>query len=180
MRLLASYSRARQRRLGATRKIAANEEGQALIEAAVTLPILLLLLVGATDFAMAAYGSIEVTNAANAGADYGAASAIAAADQAGIENAAATDAANMVTPAGASTLTTSVSYSYICSNGAPWAGTPPVVSCPGGAAVETILTVNTTASYSPPIHLVALPFIGTLGLPTSYTLVGQAVRKVSQ
>jgi hypothetical protein len=44
---------------------------------------------------MAAYGAIEVTNAANAGADYGAASAIAAQDTAGIRLAADNDATNV-------------------------------------------------------------------------------------
>jgi hypothetical protein len=132
----------------------------------------LLLLTGATEFAMAAYGAIEVTNAANAGADYGAASAIAAQDRAGIRLAASSDASNMVTPAGASVVNTSVTYSYICSNGSPTSGAPPVLSCFGGAAVETILTVATSATYSPPVHWP--------GLPSTFTLTGQAVRKVSQ
>jgi len=131
----------------------------------VALPILLLLLVGATEFAMVAYGAIEVSNAANAGADYGSGSAIAAADTAGIQLAANTDAANLpLDPV-------TVGRSYICSDGTATVGAPPVVSCSSGAAVETTLTVNTQAAYSPPIHWP--------GLPSTFTLKGQAVRKVS-
>jgi Flp pilus assembly protein TadG len=142
-----------------------SECGGALIESALVLPILLLLLVGATEFAMAAYGAIEVSNA-NAGADYGAASAIAAQDTAGIRLAADNDATNV--PLAPATVT----RTYICSNGSAASGTPPVLSCFGGSAVETILTVATQATYSPPIHWP--------GLPSTFTLKGQAVRKVSQ
>jgi Flp pilus assembly protein TadG len=168
---LERYSRAFRRRfgvisLGVARRGAANDCGGALIESALVLPILLLLLTGATEFAMAAYGAIEVTNAANAGADYGAASAITAQDTAGIRLAAHNDATNIpIAPA-------TVTRTYTCSNGSATNGTPPVLSCVGGSAVETILTVATQATYSPPIHWP--------GLPSTFTLRGQAVRKVSQ
>ena len=171
MQRLERYSRAFRRRFGAisfgvARRRAASECGGALIESALVLPILLLLLTGATEFAMAAYGAIEVTNAANAGADYGAASAIAAQDTAGIRLAADNDATNVpLNPA-------TVARTYICSNGSATNGTPPVLSCSGGAAVETILTVGTRSTYSPPVHWP--------GLPSTFTLRGQAVRKVSQ
>ena len=164
MRLPTFHHRAFQRRLGALG--IASEKGAALIEAAVTLPILLLLLMGATEFAMAAYGAIEVSNAANAGADYGTATQITAADTAGIRLAAGDDAGNIpLNPA-------TVSRTYACSDGTGISGTPPAVTCSSGAAVETILTVNTQAVYSPPIHWP--------GLPARFTLTGQAVRKVLQ
>jgi Flp pilus assembly protein TadG len=176
MRRWEDFSRAFRRRFGVTSfgfasfgvtgRRAASECGGALIESALVLPILLLLLTGATEFAMAAYGAIEVTNAANAGADYGAASAIAAQDTAGIQLAAHNDATNV--PLNPATVT----RTYICSNGSAASGTPPVLSCFGGSAVETILTVATQATYSPPVHWP--------GLPKTFTLNGQAVRKVSQ
>lgn len=161
---LKEFNRALRRRGYFASRGAASEQGGALIETALVLPILLLLLTGATEFAMAAYGAIEVTNAANAGADYGAASAIAAQDTAGIQMAAENDATNVpLAPA-------TVSRRYMCSIGSATSLTPP--ACPGGEAVETILTVVTTARYSPPIHWP--------GLPSTFTLTGQAVRKVSQ
>ena len=62
--------------------------------------------------------------------------------------------------------------SYTCSDGTNPAGTYPNLACPGGAAIETILTVRTQASFSPPIHLP--------GVPSTLTLHGQVVQKVMQ
>jgi Flp pilus assembly protein TadG len=167
MHRLEDFSRAFRRCFGIGRRSAASEAGGALIESALVLPILLLLLTGATEFAMAAYGAIEVTNAANAGADYGAASAIAAQDTAGIQLAANTDATNV--PLASPTVT----RTYTCSlPGSALLGTAPSLTCSNGAAVETILTVGTQSTYSPPVHWP--------GLPSTFTLRGQAVRKVSQ
>jgi Flp pilus assembly protein TadG len=65
-----------------------EEKGQALVELALTLPALVLLLVAAAEFARVSYASIEVSNAAMAGVQYGAQSPIEAADTAGIQAAA--------------------------------------------------------------------------------------------
>jgi Flp pilus assembly protein TadG len=140
-----------------------GETGQALVETAVTLPLLLLILFGAVEFAMASYASIEVSNAAAAGAKYGAQNSAAAGDITGIQNAAANDAPNITLG------TTNVSHSCICSNGA--ASTCLPTDC-AGANIETILTVQTQATFDPGFHF--------LGLPTSFTLHGQAVQKVLQ
>lgn len=140
-----------------------GERGQALIEAAVTLPLLLLILFGAVEFAMASYASIEVSNAALAGAKYGAQNAAAAGDLTGIQNAAANDAPNITLG------TTSTSHACICSNGNSSTCLP--TDCPG-STIETILTVNTQASFDPGFHF--------LGLPTTFTLHGRAVQKVLQ
>lgn len=148
------------------RRKVAREDGAALIEAAVTLPLLFLLLIGAVEFAMAAYASIEVSNAANAGAAYGAQNAIAAADTAGIQLAATSDATNITL------ATPTVARTYICSDGSAVSGTPPGVTCMSGAAVETTLTVATRTDYTPPVRWP--------GLPSTFTLKGQAVRKVMQ
>ena len=50
----------------------ASESGSALVELALTLPLLALLMVGAVDFARVFYTAMELTNAARAGAQYGA------------------------------------------------------------------------------------------------------------
>ena len=42
------------------------ERGSALVELALTMPILILLFVGAAEFASLSYASIEVSNAARA------------------------------------------------------------------------------------------------------------------
>ena len=50
---------------------ASNASGQALVEAALVLPLLLLLILGALETGSIAYNAIEVENAAEAGALYG-------------------------------------------------------------------------------------------------------------
>jgi Flp pilus assembly protein TadG len=67
------------------------EGGQSLVELALVLPLLLLLLVGTIEIGRFAYYSILVSNAARAGAQYGAQSLITAADATGITNAAQND-----------------------------------------------------------------------------------------
>jgi Flp pilus assembly protein TadG len=139
------------------------ERGQALIETAVTLPLLLFMLFGAVEFAMASYASIEVSNAALAGARYGAQNSADAGDTTGIQNAASSDAPNITLG------TTTVSHSCICSNGG--ASTCQPTDCPT-SNIETILTVQTQARFDPGFHF--------LGLPTAFTLHGRAVQKVLQ
>ena len=48
-----------------------GECGGALVEVALTAPMLCVLLVGASEFATLEYDKIEVTNAARAGVAYG-------------------------------------------------------------------------------------------------------------
>jgi Flp pilus assembly protein TadG len=48
------------------------ERGAALVELAVTLPVLVALMIGIADFARVFYLAIELTNAARAAAQYGA------------------------------------------------------------------------------------------------------------
>jgi hypothetical protein len=50
-----------------------RERGAALVEAVVALPFLVALLIGTADFARVFYVTMELTNAARAGAQYGAA-----------------------------------------------------------------------------------------------------------
>jgi Flp pilus assembly protein TadG len=140
-----------------------SEQGGALVETAVTMPILFLLLLGAAEFALVEYKAIEVSNAANAAAQYGTSSPISAADTTGIQLAATNDATNVALG------TTQVSISCICSNGS--ASTCAAGDC-SSSHIEQILTVQTQASYTPPIHLP--------GLPMTFALQGLAVRKVLQ
>lgn len=140
-----------------------DDSGGPIVELALTLPLLFLILLGAAEFARVEYASIEVSNAALAGVQYGASGVISSADTTGISNAAANDAS------GVTLGTTTATLSYICSNGN--ASNGGASSCPG-SNIETILTVNTTATFDPLIHLP--------GLPTTYTLYGQAVQKVLQ
>ncbi|HWA95155.1 MAG TPA: TadE/TadG family type IV pilus assembly protein [Terracidiphilus sp.] len=147
-----------------TKKIYGDSDaGQALVELSLTLPLMVLLLIGAAELTRVAYAAIEVSNAARAGAQYGAQSSYFKDDSGGISNAAAADAGDLTG------LTTTPSLSYICSDGGTPVGAP--LACTGsGAQVETILTVVTQVSIDPLIHLP--------GLGTTFTLTGRAQQKV--
>lgn len=138
-------------------------EGGAFVETAFTMPILFALLVGAVEFGTATYAAVEVSNAAMAGVQYGAQSASTSGDTAGIQAAAANDAPDITLG------TTSVSHSCICSDGS--ASTCLSTDC-STSHIETILTVQTQTTFNPGFHLP--------GLPTSFTIHGQAVQKVLQ
>jgi Flp pilus assembly protein TadG len=140
-----------------------EESGQALVELALTVPLLLLLLLGAAELAGVAYAAIEVSNAASAGVQYGAQNTITASDTTGIARAASNDAANLTT------LTTNSSFSCICSNGS---GSTCLTTDCSTSNIEEILTVNTQSAFNP---LINIP-----GLPTQFTLRGHAVQKVLQ
>ena len=72
-----------------------SDAGGALVELAVSLPVLALVLVGTIDFARVFYTAIALTNAARAGAQYGGQSIGSSADLPGITAAAATAAPNI-------------------------------------------------------------------------------------
>jgi Flp pilus assembly protein TadG len=152
------------RRTAVLRFLRAGEAGGALIETAVTVPLLFILILGAVETAQVAYASIEVANAAKAAVAYGAQTGGTAGDTAGITYAATHDAANIP-----SLTVTSTSISYICSDGS--ASTGLSTDC-ANSHIEEILTVTTQATLSSVIHLP--------GLPTSYTLHGQASEKCLQ
>ena len=140
-----------------------DESGQSLVEAALTISLLITVVVGAAEIARVAYAAIEVANAAHAGAQYGSQSGYTASDSTGIATAASREAANLTT------LTTTSSYSCVCSDGN--ASTCANTDCTN-THIEQILTVNTQATINPLIHIP--------GLPTTYTLKGKAVQKCLQ
>ncbi len=143
-----------------------SEAGQSLAELALTLPLLFLILVGAAEMATVVYDSIAVENAAMAGVQYGSLNSADEADTTGIQNAAAAAAPDL-------SLTTTVSTSCICSNGA--SSTCKSTDC-SGANIETILTVKTQTTITPFIHSSGLS--GITALPQTFTLNGLAVQKV--
>lgn len=153
-----SYFRMKNRTLQIKR-----EHGGALVETALTMPIFLVLLAGAAEFGMASYASVEVENAALAGAQYGVQSASTSGDTTGIQTAATNDAPNIVLGA------TTVSHSCICSDGS--ASTCLSTDC-SSSHIETILSVQTQTSFNPGIRVP--------GLPASFTMYGHAIQKVMQ
>jgi len=150
--------------------MAGGDAGQAIVELALLLPFFLLLIVGTAEFGRLAYASIEVGNAANAGAHYGAQSHVTASDIAGMRTAAINDAADIT--AGL-TATPAPKHMCSCSNvaGAPATATCSTTCSSPGILLEYV-QVNTSATVNPLIHYP--------GLPTTFTLKGQAIMRVEQ
>ena len=140
-----------------------GEEGGPLVETALTMPILIALIIGPVELARVTYAAIECSNAARAGASYGALTLTTASDTTGIQTVASSDAANI-----ASIMTATPTLSYICSDGT--ASTGQNTDC-STSQIETIVTVTTSATVP---AMVRLP-----GLPTSYTVHGKSVQKVA-
>jgi Flp pilus assembly protein TadG len=138
-----------------------GESGGALVETAITAPLLMLLVVGAAEFSRVAYASLEVTSAAKAGVSYGAQQGGMAGDTTGITYAATNDAADVT-----SLKVTSVSSQYACSDGSTFNA-----GCSTGH-IEQTLTVNTQATIDPLIHVP--------GLPTTYTIDASASQLCQQ
>ena len=141
-----------------------SEAGGALVETALTAPLLTIMILGAVEFARVAYTAIEVTNAAEAGVTYGAQSGLTASDIAGITWAATKDASNVT-----SLTVSNVALGYVCSDGS--AATGASGDCSNSHLEETV-TVQTQATLNPIIHVP--------GLPATYTLYGHAVEKCLQ
>ena len=72
-----------------------DDNGQAFVELALVLPMLILLVVGAAEIGGLAYADIEVSNAARAGVAYAMQSHTKAADNPAIRNAAKQDAPDL-------------------------------------------------------------------------------------
>ena len=147
-----------------------QDSGQALIETAITLPLLLLLMLGGVEFARLTYAAIEVSNAAKAAVAYGAQNVVTASDTNGIQAAAQMDAGNLssitttvTSPPSCSCVTSGVAISDSCSD----------TTCAiAGGYLQQTLQVTTSTTIDPIIHLP--------GLPTTFTLRGYANQVVMQ
>ena len=158
-------------RRGGWSKLQAGEEGSALVELALSVPMLLVMLVGAAECARLAYASIEVTNAAHAAAIYASSSQFALADSGGISNAAAADSPNM---AGSNAISvTSVVPSCTCTDTTytPKSCTDNTTCQKHNAQMVTAVTVNTQSTFSP---IISLP-----GWRPTFTLKGTSTQVVS-
>ncbi|MDQ2840158.1 MAG: pilus assembly protein [Acidobacteriota bacterium] len=142
---------------------ARDNAGQALVELALSVPLLLIILVGVAEFGRFAYFAIEISNAAHAGVQYGAQTNVTASDRAGMQSAATSDGSDV--PG----ISASAIHYCACSNGT--ASTCLPTDC-GGARIVEYVKVNTTATVSP---MFSYP-----GISQTLTLTGQAVMRVEQ
>jgi Flp pilus assembly protein TadG len=149
-----------QRRSGKRGRVIASRNGQTVLELALLLPLLLLLLVGVVEIGRYAYFDILISNAARAGAQYGAQSLIQAADVNGIRSAAQNDGLNSMT-------ITAVQQCGCVAGG--------LGGCPSGAVCpQPLIYVQVTASNTFN-SLFSYP-----GLPRSMNLSSTVTMRVSQ
>lgn len=136
---------------------AARERAQSLAEFALLLPVLGLLVLGVIDFGRAYYLSIEVNNAAYAGALYGASNS---SDTVGMQAAATADAADV--PGG---VNPQASFGCECSDGS--SPTPNCTTTPSCSTnVVNYVLVTTSATYN-----TMFPWPG---IPSQLILTGSA------
>lgn len=154
-----------------TWSIRRSEQGSALVEMALSLPVLCLMLLGAAEFARLAYGAIEVTNAAHSAAVYAASSHGALGDSGGISNAATTDASNLT--GGNAISVTAVTTACTCSNTSytPSSCSDNATCFNNHSAMITAVTVTTQSTFAP---MVRVP-----GSALSFTLHGKSTQVVS-
>ncbi len=140
--------------------LATSEEGSALVEFALVLPVFMLLLVGVVDYSLLIQQRMHVTEAAAIGAAYGSVAGNEH-DTAGMRNAALTE-----TPE----LTVTAIAFWTCSVGSGHVSSG--FACADGSLPMQWVEVNTSASLK---LLLAFP-----GIAAQQELHGQAVRRVAR
>jgi Flp pilus assembly protein TadG len=148
-----------------------RDTGDALVELALLMSFFLVpLLLGTTDMAVLVYDSIEISNAAHAGAITGMLTSVQAEDNSAIISAAQAEASDFL-PANVSVTPTTY---YVCN------------TTQGGTQYATLSAANSAcASPSYPLEFVQVVVSapGTVvfhccGIPTSTTLSGKSVMEV--
>ncbi|MFN7982039.1 MAG: TadE/TadG family type IV pilus assembly protein [Vicinamibacterales bacterium] len=153
-----------------TIRVCRTESGAALVELAITLPLLAVVLIGTLDFGRAFRMAMIVTNAARAGAQYGGHSLTRSADTAGME--AARDevfSANDITPDAVPTPVRTCE----CVNDT--AGSSGVVACSTTCATGDHLVVSVTVTAAATFTMASpLP-----GLSSSFPITRTATMRVN-
>jgi Flp pilus assembly protein TadG len=151
---------------GASR--ARKQRGQAMVELAIALPILLLLTLGVIEFGRAAYFSIEVSEAARAGAQYGSQGLAYAANADNITQAALNSAPEI---GGGSMSVTVQPLSCVC----PGTGSVTGGACAGVLGCSYPLVYVTVTTNYPMSTLFQYP-----GLPANFNLNGSSTLPVQR
>jgi Flp pilus assembly protein TadG len=141
-----------------------QERGAALVELAVALPILAVLLVGAIDFARVLRATMVITQAARAGAMFGAQKSVNAGNTSGM-----VAAANAVLTANGLSSGPSPTASRLCqcaTDSGVFSPTSPANTCTATACTSSHLTVSVTVSVTRDFSVAtSLP-----GIPRAMTL----------
>jgi Flp pilus assembly protein TadG len=152
-----------------------SERGAALIELAVSLPLLAAVLIGTIDFARAFYMAIELTDAARAGAQYGAVSDIQAFDSAGILAATLAASPRLSLVSGDVTLDTPSAICRCVANDGSSFPTASVAcdgsTCSGSQHIISTVTVRVTKTFN---RVGGFP-----GIPRTMVITRSATLRVS-
>lgn len=154
-----------------------RESGQGTMELALSLPLFMLLILGGAEIANLAWASVQVNNAARAGAAYASVShanaSTSVANLATIQAAAQAEAPKLTITATATDVCYCVTGGVFgaadsgCTNTSTQAG-----SCPSPSVIDVAVQVNTQATVKTIVHYP--------GLPSSFTVHAQATLGVEQ
>lgn len=138
----------------------ASARGAALVEVAVALPLLVLVVVGTMDFARVFYMSIELSNGARAGAQYGGRNVAQSSETANMESTATGAAANV------GGVTASASRLCQCAtDGGTFSNTTPVNDCSdpcAGKHLVVSVTVTATSTFTTVTRFPGIPYVLTI------------------
>jgi len=148
------------------RSLLNGNRGSAMLELGLLMPMFTLLLAGSADFARFAYSSIEVSNAARAGIQYGMQNRNTALDLTGMAQAAVNDGPDV------SELKATATQYCVCTDGTSITCANAGTKCLSPARILQYVQVNTTAQLN--------TMYNYPGLPTTMTLNGQASARVQQ
>ena len=135
------------------------------------LPLLLLVLAGAIDMGRMAYLALHVTNAARAGALYGAQSQATAADFGGMRTAAINNS-NGIPLNSAPAASKSCRCSNWAASTADVSNCSPVPACTSPGRLVTYVQVTTAANY--------VPWFPYPGVPGTMTITQSSSMRVGQ
>jgi len=142
--------------------------GQALAEIALALPLLLITVLGLIEFGRVAYFSIQLQNAAEAGAQWGAETSSNTPDFNAIKHAALNDGQNV--PG----LSVTASRACYCISSGAQASAPNCSAgdCSGGTRLIQYIQVDTSATVNSLLNYYLFP--------SSFNLAGHANLRVTQ
>jgi Flp pilus assembly protein TadG len=157
------------------RDLSRCESGNALIELAFSLPLFLVLILGTAEIANLAWASVQVNNAARAGAAYASQSrANSAPTNTNIGVAAQNEAPKLITSPSTQVTSTQL-CSCVDSSGSSTSitcDTNALTNCPAPGTIQVAVQVNVQAPVTPLVHYP--------GLPATYTISAQATMGVAQ
>jgi Flp pilus assembly protein TadG len=150
-----------------------DDSGQAFVELALVLPMLILLVVGGAEIGRLAYADIEISNAARAGVAYAMQSHTKASDNPNIKIAAKRDAPNipgLVVDDATLTCYCETSAGVTTAFASCATNVANTTACPSPSVLVEYVQVNTSASIDTLFHLPAIP--------NTVTLRGKAIMRV--